>query len=126
VVVVVQDSLDPHKVPVDLVVVVHMIRRQEQETPHQYHHHKEILVERAMAPVDHQHMAAVVVVVPVQLELREHLVLVVLVVLDYLLPFLEHQSFMLVVVAVVHIREVLLELVVLVVGDREEHKILDK
>jgi hypothetical protein len=30
------------------------------------------------------------------------------------------------VAAVVHIREVLLELVVLVVGDREEHKILDK
>ena len=88
---------DHRKVQVDLVVGVHIVRRQEQETPHQYHHHKEILVGQGMDL--RQHMVVVVVVVLTlqeELELPEHLVLVVLVVLDYLLPFLEHQSLMLV------------------------------
>jgi hypothetical protein len=76
-----------------LVVEVHILRQPEQETLHQHHHHKEILVERDMAPVDLQHMAAAVVVVPVQLELREHLVLVVQGVLDlkFLLQHHHHQ-----------------------------------
>ncbi len=88
-----QPVLVVQKVLVVLGVVVHMLPRQEQEIHQQHQYHKEILVERDMAPVDYQHMAAAVVVVPVQLELREHLVLVVQGVLDlkFLLQHHHHQ-----------------------------------
>ena len=86
-------SPDHRKVLVVLVVEVHILRRQEQETLHQHHRHKEILEERVSGQVVPLHMVGVAAVVPVQLELLELQPLAVQVVLDlkFLLQHHQHQ-----------------------------------